>query len=294
MAVENESDQQDKQRNEAEEEAGFNSAFSDESPVVKTADENTEADNTTDDAEGESDEEESLEAEAQEDEGVEATESDEQQAEEDRAHLEKLLGSIPKLDENAQLNATQIRQLQGKMGEINRLVQDLKNNPAGSVAPVKIDKAAFKKLGEEFPEIAEMLAEDLAGISLQTTKGEQTDYAPIVDAKVAQAREEMQQQMEVRLLSMQHRDWRDVVKSDGFKNWVGKLPQEDQEKLNTTWEADYIGDKIAEFKQLTKQKETTRDNRNKRLSRGLMLKGSNRPPAKGLMTEEEGFNAAFQ
>jgi hypothetical protein len=291
MAVENENDQQiEDAKNLADEEAGFAEVFGEEPPVRTTAGEDTETDAHTDEPDAD-DETESEEGE-EDDEPEEGKESDESQAEKDQAYLEKLLGSIPDLNERSELTATQLRQVQGKLGEINRVIQDLKNNPAAT-EPVKIDKAAFKKLGEEFPEIAEMLAEDLAGISLQTNRAEQPDITPVVEAKMAEARAEMQQQLEIRLLTMQHRDWRTVVKTQGFQEWVATLPAEDQEKLNNSWEAEYIGDKLTEYKASSQDKQKRREERNKRLTRGLMPRGVGKPAKTGLTTEEDGFNAAF-
>lgn len=299
MAVENE-DVQDVKLNEvqatdaAEEEAGFAEAFG-QSPVEQTADQQeTEAEDATE-PEAEAEEVEAAPEEEQEAAPAEEEPTPEAQAAEDQKHLKALLDSLPALDEKTKLSETQIRQLNGKIGEINRIVQELRANTAAPAQPMKLSKEKFKRLSVDFPEIAEMLAEDLSELSMpaaapQTAapQAETIQLQPIIDAEVAK----VEQKLEAKLLTFMHRDWREVVKSDGFQAWVKTLPETEQTELANSWDAEYIGGKLTAYKALTQQQKQEREKRNERLARGVMPRSTVKVE-RGLTTEEEGFNSAF-
>jgi hypothetical protein len=273
----------------ADEEAGFAEAFG-ESPAEPAAETEAEDEDTVvDEAAPEDGEPEEA---AAEEEQPEEEADPEAQAKADQAHLKALLDSLPSLQEKSTMTEAQIRQLHGKFGEINKLVKDLQSNAAAPAQPVKLTKETFKKLSTDFPEIAEMLAEDLSSLSLPTVRTESqaapVDVQPIVDAEVSKVRQEF----EGKFLTLMHRDWKQVVNSDDFRAWVAKLPADEQNTLNNSWDAEYIGGKISDYKASVKKVDQQREQRNERLLRAITPKTANKV-VKGLTTEEDGFNAAF-
>jgi hypothetical protein len=68
------------------------------------------------------------------------------------------------------------------------------------------------------------------------------------------------QNLELKLLNMQHKDWKSLVRSvdasgkdvgfnPDFLTWTAKLPAQDQDTLLNTWDADFLSEKLTAYKQ---------------------------------------------
>lgn len=278
------------QQDAHDEEAGFAESFGQKSPAAAEGDDDQGGEqlNADESEAGDLVEGEVVEQGDQLEAGQEQETETEDQA---RERLAALLDSLPKLNERGDLNEQQIRQLNGKIGEINRTIKSLQQQGQ----PVKIEKESFKRLSAEFPEIAEILAEDLSGLSLGGSQ--QVDVEGIVQQRLTEATDSISlttdQKIEARVLSIAHRDWKTVVQSDEFKKWATTLPQEEQQTLAQSWDADYLSDKLTEFKTQRKAKETQSQQRNKRLANAILPK-VNSAPRKGLTTEQDGFDSVFR
>lgn len=261
----------------AAEEAGFAEQFND-SPTHEVADEQAET----------SDQDLQTDAPAADEAEQSTTTVAEPNAEQDEhSRLLALLNEIP---ERSALTEKEIRQLHGKFGEVNKALQELKSSNSGT-ANVRVTADQFKRLGQEFPEIAEMLAEDLAGMSLNASGG---NFNPeFMQSEVAKVRDEMNQTMQKNLLTIQHRDWAKVVGSGEFGKWKQSLPAEDQQQLDNSWDAMYLGEKITDFKSWRDKTNNTQQQRNTRLANAILPKTSNNV-SRGLMTEEDAFAAQFK
>lgn len=286
MAIEDEElNEQQQQQAEDDESAGFNASFGIEPPAEEAADEDQDLANADtsvaiDDVEAApADEEDHDPA----DNAGEDTEEVDEEAERER--LATLLGELPSLQERSQMTEQQIRQLNGKIGEINRIVKGLQDRPAATVT-----KESFKRTLAEFPEIAETLAEDLAGLSIGS---QSVDVDPIVQERVQAATQKIERSMELKLLGMVHKDWKQVTASDGFKKWVTTLPEDQQTELANSWDSSYIADKLTEYKEFSKAQQQQATTRNQRLA-GALLPKTRTVPRRTLATEEDGFNAAFR
>jgi hypothetical protein len=276
MAIENE-EIEVQEVDDAATEAAFAEQFGD-SPAVIAADEEaeTEVQEVTPAADD-----------ASEVEGVAAIE--EPKVEDEHAKLLALLNDIPARND---LTEKEIRQIHGKFGEVNRALQELKSNSGSS--PVRVTKDQFKRLNEEFPEIAEMLAEDLAGISLQSNGGVNAEsIQPFVNTEVAKVREELTRTMNTNLLTIQHRDWASVYSSADFNSWKGSLATDEQQKLDNSWDAMYLGEQLTKFKTWRDTVKNTKENNNKRLLDAVLPKGGVKT-TNGIVTEEDAFNAQFK
>jgi Asp-tRNA(Asn)/Glu-tRNA(Gln) amidotransferase C subunit len=224
---------------------------------------------------------------------IAADETPEQQVEDEHAKLLALLNDIPaRID----LTEKEIRQIHGKFGEINQKLQKLQelNNSNSGAANVRVTKDQFKRLNEEFPEIAEMLAEDLAGISLPSSGGVNAEsIQPFVNTEVAKVREELNRTMNTNLLTIQHRDWTTVYGSEDFSTWKANQTPEVQHELDNSWDAMYLGEQLTKFKTWRDTVKNTKEKNNKRLLDAVLPKGGNKAP-NGLVSEEDAFNAQFK
>lgn len=273
------------EQSEADESAGFAAAFGEtvrdeESPTDQ--DEAEEAVATEDEGEPEQEAEAQAEAEADELKPTKAGLTDPQ--------LTEMLAKIPALEGMTQ---TEIRKLHGKFGELNRALQELQQGN-GAKRGGKVTAAKLKRISEEFGEdFAQNLADDL-NEAFDGAEGSPVDVEQQVEARVSQVKEELYKDMQKNLLQIQHRDWGTVVATPEFKVWVQTLPRNDQELLNDTWDAVYLSDKLTEFKSWRDKKTQGSQQRRERLQRAITPQGRSERPQRVELTEEDGFNMAFQ
>jgi hypothetical protein len=228
-------------------------------------------------------------------EGAQAAETEAPKAEDVGVTTEQLtamLAKLPKMEEAEQMTTAEIRKLYGKLGEINRVVQDLQKNGEGGKPAVKLAGANLKRLHEQYPDLAELLAEDL-NESASGASETQTQDTSNLDERVAQVKNDLSKEMQHNLLMIQHRDYPAVIQSDEFKVWIQTLPQEEQVKLNDSWDAMYLGEKFTEFKGWRDKKQTGTNQRRERLERAITPIGTQKALVPQAQTEQDGFNAAF-
>lgn len=253
---------------EANEQAGFASSFGEE----------VRADEAPADSEPEEEqqEEQGEDGEAEEEAGLTAEE------------LTAMLAKIPKIDEVEQATAAEIRKLHGKLGEFNRHLQELKTARTGAG---KLDASKLKRLNEDYPELAQILADDLNEAGFDTTSQQPAiDYSQ----QMAQVKEEMYKDMQKNLLLIQHQDVFDVVATDEYRVWKQTQPAEVQQQLDTSFDAMFLGKQITAFKEWRGKKSTGTQQRQTILERALNPKGA-QPKAKSVaLSELDGFMAAFK
>ena len=203
-----------------------------------------------------------------------------------------------------------LRKVHGRYGELNSLVQGLQqqlvalNAQGKSGQGARLTKESLKRLSEEYPEIAEILAEDLSdalgsagsgGLDAEAVKAlleahTQESLKPtldglgsVVDQRVAQG-----------VLSYQHPDWTTVREEPEFKEWVGKLPADKQEEFLNTWSPTVVGQYLTEFKASRAEKTQQQTTRQNRLANAeTPTRGGAKDVKSGAQTEEDGFNSAF-
>lgn len=230
----------DIQVTESEEQAGFDASFgnarADEAPAVSTEQAPTEANPEQADTES-NDEAQAGQAEAP---AVNAGLTAEQ--------LTAMLAKLPKIEEVETMTTQELRKVYGKFGEVNRALQELQASMQNSNKPsLNLSEAKFKRLSEEYPELAELLSEDLKEIGVASSPQAQID-PNVIEERVATVKEDLARQMQHNLLLLQHRDYPKVVATDEFKVWAQTLPEEDQQELNNSWDAMYLGEKLSNFK----------------------------------------------
>lgn len=214
------------------------------------------------------------------------------------------------LDKAGQGGATataEVRKAFGKIGEITRTLQQLQQNlsaPKGR----KITAEALKRVNEELPGLGAALAQDLQEIlggadQAQATaeaKGQQFDPDKYHTEKVAPALEnietrlaEAQDEMQNSLLTFMHPDWQSYLKTDGFKNWLQTLPEDQRTAVRTSPHASVAGKAITDAKAWNEQQKKAAKRKNDRLEAAVTPKGTNAAPAQSQPSEEESLRRGY-
>lgn len=205
--------------------------------------------------------------------------------------LTAMLAKMPKIEEIEQMTSAEIRKIHGKFGELNRALLELqKNGQTQQQAKVSFNGASFKRMQAEFPELAEILAEDFN--NLGTADSPQSNE--VIESRVAQVREELSKDMQKSLLLIQHKDAPQLLVSDDYKVWKQTLPDEERAKLDDSWDAMYIGEKLTEYKSWYAAKNSGTQERRDRLQRAITPRSTQAALKPQAMTELDGFNMAFK
>jgi hypothetical protein len=200
-----------------------------------------------------------------------------------------------------------IDKLGGRIGHLIQQVEQLKNTPR-TVADQRSFDVKLTKLSQAFPELAELLREDLQGL----TPGEAPVAAPaaptftaedvdrIVTEKLTSFSQQQERGMEVRALGSVHPDWEQVIRTPQFALWRDNVI-EDGAALMESESAQFISRKLTEFKDWVKATTVAptpaptpapRKNPQQRL-RDAILPDTPTPPTTGTVSEEDAFAAAF-
>lgn len=120
------------------------------------------------------------------------------------------------------------------------------------------------EFGEEY---ADALAKDLTKAGLGGFDA--SKVSDVVDTRLA----ENDKKLEFRLVRMQHRDAPDYFAGGKhnaeFVKWVGSLPADRQEVINSTWEAETIVDFLGEFKEHRKSAQVQAQRQQNRVNRAI-------------------------
>jgi hypothetical protein len=138
------------------------------------------------------------------------------------AEIQELLDKVPGLEQRL---VSEIQKVYGKFGEIQRLLQSVK---PGQAAP-KLKKGALKRITAEYPEIAQMLEEDLLSPEAWETPTAEAPRSeptptPTPTATPDEIEARINQHVEARLLSFQHPDWKTLSKEKEFDEFLKALP----------------------------------------------------------------------
>ena len=153
----------------------------------------------------------------------------------------------------------------GRIGEVNqRMQQMLSQQQTAGQSSLKLSKDNMKRLSSEFPEIAEMLAEDLSE-ALKGYGGSSSQFDPsVIDQKVAEATtviaDRLTKDNERFRLSLVEENWEEVIgvpDVDGnipdteYRRWLSKQDDEYQQKVGGSWNAREIAASIKKFREDT-------------------------------------------
>lgn len=175
----------------------------------------------------------------------------------------------------------------GTLGSLKQAIDAMRNQQPNATASISKDR--FKRLSAEFPEMAEMLAEDLSGLALPQQAG--LDISA-VEAVINERVERASRVQETKLLSVTHKDWRQVVQEPEFAEWKGNLAPEAREVLDNGWDAELISEGLTAFKEWKSRTTQAKVSKQSRLEAAVAPKTTAR--AAPVQTDEDAFIKGFR
>lgn len=182
----------------------------------------------------------------------------------DFARLMELANTVPALQD--ELRTTRDKTF-GRIGSIQQVVDAVKAQASAGRA---FSAPQLKRLAEEYPDMAQLLSEDLGEAFAQPAPaapaveaapvddnasgdapGAEATYDPFADPRVQERlkqQEEAVRNSHLAVVSARHPDWIDLRATPEFAEWRNNLPAPAQELLAKTWDSSVLTDAIADFK----------------------------------------------
>lgn len=174
----------------------------------------------------------------------------------------------------------------GTLGSMKQAIERREQQPQ---ATAKITKDMFKRLSAEFPEMAEMLSEDLGQIQL----GGQSAFDPkVVEDLVTQRVQKVSRETEAKLLTVMHPDWQKVPQDPLFTEWMGHQTPEVQQTMMHEWDAIKVGGCISAFKEWKSKTAQSKVSKQSRLESALQPRTTARTAP--VMTDDDAFMEGFK
>lgn len=191
--------------------------------------------------------------------------------------------------------APEVERLRGQESKVFGTLGDLKvkvERAQQPGSPVKLTGESFKRLSQDYPELAAAIAEDLSSVQMPAGKS----FTPEEVEQVVQARvAETERKVEMKLLTQQHRDWRDVVKSEDFANYLLKQRTEDERnEFGNSWDSDVVGKYLTDFKTWKAKAVQEANQRQGRVQRAITPRGVSAPAARASLDDDAAFEAGFK
>ncbi len=187
----------------------------------------------------------------------------------------------------------------GKIGGLQQGIQQMlerKQAETSSGAKVEVtddDMAPFA----DFPELSGAFRKAIENVAskMRGTGGQSFDPS-LVDQRLNPAlnafKEDLLNKNETRFLARQHRDWKEVTNSAEWNAWLDTKPIEYVNQLADSWDADFVGDAISEYKESIKKTKQQNTNRQSVLEAAVAPRSSGNQSRS--RTEDDDFEAGFK
>lgn len=154
----------------------------------------------------------------------------------------------------------------GRIGQMEQALKELQSRPAGQRP--QINKDTFKSLTEYFGDdaLSEAFANDLSGIEFGGGNQSSGDYKQDIKA--------LKEEMETKLLTVVHKDWRTIAKSEEFGVWQNSLSPESRQTLNETWDGEKMIEAFDSFKDWRSRKADAEQKKQQRLEEAMPAKST--------------------
>ena len=189
--------------------------------------------------------------------------------------------------------------LYGSLGSLKQQLQELASKPQqASAGGVKLTAATFKRLSGEYPELANLLAEDLSetvfdnGGAQPAPAFDAAQLEPMLTQRDAALAERLSRQYEAKLLSLAHPDWKATASSTEFKLWKDMQEPEVRQTLENSWDAQVLGEGLQAFKDWRAQQQAKTVSKKQRLERAIQPSGV--PATSDTATEYDAFIQGFK
>lgn len=209
--------------------------------------------------------------------------------------IQVLLAKATELDELKESTDTRLRQVFGRLGEVGGVLKQLQQTRSHKFA---VPDDGLKRLAAEFPTLAEYLKADLDEVFGQmgpvSSVPDQEAMEALLKPRFESTMSEVEKLVERRLLKRAHPDWQKVVEKPEFEAWRNTLPADEAEALLSSFDADFLTDKITAHKEWLKQRAATAKAKQDRLTLAVAPRGD-RPSAGRVEAadEEAAFLAGF-
>lgn len=191
------------------------------------------------------------------------------------------------IDEIRATQASGLDKAFGKIGGIERTLSELRSG-----TKVDISDDEIEAVEEDWPAVANLLRKVRAAGSTDAPALDEDALGQLVEKRLAPVMQSLPQQVEqvveMRLLSRVHPDWKDQTNSAEWQQYVGALPAAEARKLYDAWDADYIAGHLTTFKKARKATASRRQE----LAEAATPRGVG-GAAPGSSIEDE-FNAGFK
>lgn len=235
----------------------------------------------------------------------------------------------PTLEEQLKAAIDRVQKLERALDKTNGTYGNELNNLRRKVAEVEsqrreavksITPAQLKRIGEQYPELAEALANDLTdafGATVETKQQDPIAHEPQNDPRIDGIKEstdklaDQVKQIALNELSRVHNDWNDVAgwnekeipgvgkviqwHNPAFGEWVSKQDEDIQDVVYQSDDISAIASVITKFKEANKPKESTQETTetqtvkpsiNKKLEKAVLPTGR-RTGSHELLTDDE-------
>jgi hypothetical protein len=168
--------------------------------------------------------------------------------------------------------------LGGKLDIFEQRLQSIQAPPAA--APVPLTKESFTALAEYLDgddALIEAMVKDfsnlpLGGAAAQTPVDYDAVNAAIAET-VTERVDQIAKEFEIKLLTLQHPDWRKVRASEEFTAWEKTLTPEDNELLNNSWDGLKLIEAFNQFKSYQAKKEELAQRKQQLLEDNIPIQG---------------------
>lgn len=202
-----------------------------------------------------------------------------------------------------------VDKMAGRLGNLMQQIEALKAAPPTTQAAQQSLNLKLEKLSSQFPELANLLREDLSDLQ-QTQVASPAPAAPVgltqeqfdaaLNARLAGTTEQLTEQMEVKILSIQHPDWLELIKTPQFALFRDNvLPAGVGAQLMASSDSAFISSKLSEFKEWRAKSQAPAAPapvlaaRKNRLAQAVIPNGDRSAP-RAPQTEEDAFLAGFK
>lgn len=203
-----------------------------------------------------------------------------------------------------------IDKMAGRLGSLMQQIEALKANPPTTQVAQQALDLKLEKLSAQFPELANLLREDLSTLQQAQAASPapaapsgltQEQFDAALNARLAGATEQLSEQMEAKILTIQHPDWLEIIKTPQFALFRDNvLPPGVGQQLMSSSDSTFISAKLTEFKEWRARSQAPAPTkpaippaRQSRLAQAVIPNGDRSAP-KAPQTEEDAFIAGFK
>lgn len=203
-----------------------------------------------------------------------------------------------------------VDKMAGRIGQLMQQIDALKKNPPTTQAAQQAFDLKLEKLSAAFPELANMLREDLQTLQQPSPALAETPPNGITQEQLDKLLEErlqatnakMSEQIETKVLTIVHPDWLEIIKTPQFVLWRDNvLGPEEGQKLMQSEDSVHIIGKLNEFKAWRAASAAPVEpavqpvvKKTQRLTNAVLPAGASPAPVAGPMTEDEAFAIGFK